>query len=464
MNRPGAWLLCALCALPSFAASRGRYGGTLKVALAAKQTEADPLLADTPAEAALLGLLTRSVCRLDRARGTVGVLSQELSRPSPNVVRLTARPSLRFGNELPVAARELAQSLARVAQPQSASPYRALLFPLKSEGQKLSSAVTSQYGLDLTLAFPWPDLERSLCHPALAIVDTRSDRLFGVGPFKPAAEKGSYLANPGFAEGRPYADALTVTATDERGAARLLALRKAQVALGGADDGSSASGPALYATYLAFKARAVGPDFRAAFESAIDRADLTRFFVRAPATPMSRLLPPALQPPPEPARAPAPPPRSGPVREVTLLFDQALDDQRAVAERLQVKLHDRGYKVALKGLPRRDLRARWAAQDYDLLLHSLLLPPIPAPALAVVLDAAGRHDLLAAQLPPLGAVADAAARDQKTREAADALLPELELLPLYAQGLRVTVAREVVGLAQDPQGLPTLDAAFLQGD
>ncbi|MHB8878280.1 MAG: ABC transporter substrate-binding protein [Myxococcaceae bacterium] len=458
-----ALLLVVALSLSAQAASRGRYGGTLKLALASRQTEADPLLADTPSEAALLGLLTRSVCRLDRVRGQAGVLTFDAVRPSQDVVRLTARPGLRFGNDLPVGAKEIAQSLSRAAGPSSASPYRALLFPLKGEGKKLSSSVTSRYGLDLTLAFPWPDLERSLCHPALAIVDARSDRLFGVGPFRPAAEKGSYLANPAFPEGRPYADQLTVTATDERGAARLLSLRKAQVALGGADEGAGPAGPALYATYLAFKGKAVGGEFRAAFESAIDRTDLTRFFVRAPAVPMVRLLPPALQAGPDPLR-PSGAQRSASPREVTLLFDQSLDDQRAVAERLQVKLHDRGYKVALKGLPRSALRTRWAAGDFELMLHSLLLPPAPAPALAVVIDAAGRHDLLATVLPPLGAVSDAAARDARAREASDALSSKLELLPLYAQGLRVTVSREVVGLTQDAQGLPTLDAAFLQGE
>ncbi len=65
------------------------------------------------------------------------------------------------------------------------------------------------------------------------------------------------------------------------------------------------------------------------------------------------------------------------------------EDQRAVAERIQVKLHDRGYKVALEPLPRSMLRARWAKGDFELMLHSLLLPPVPGPALAVVLDAGG---------------------------------------------------------------------------
>lgn len=462
--RAAALAMAVLVAASALGASRGRFGGSLSVALALKQNELDPLWADTPSEAALLGLLARSICRVDRARGVQNVLAAELSRPSPTMVRVVLRPNLRFDDAAAVTAREVAASWSRVAEPGAASPYRALLYPLRGEGRQLLSAVKSESTLELPLSFPWPDLERGLCHPALSIADTRSGRLRGVGPFRATAEKGVFKANPLFPEGRPYADSLTVTATDERGAARLLSLKRAHVALGGADDGSASGAPALYSTYLGFRKAKVGPEFRAAFESAIDRADLTKYFVRAPAVPMSRLLPPALEPAADAPRPPAPGPRPGPAREVTLAYDQALDDQRAVAERLQVKLHERGYKVALKGLSRRELRAAWHAGSFDLLLHSLLLPPAPGPALSIVIEAAGRRDLLRVHLPALGAIPDAAARDAKARELAGTLAPELEILPLYAQALRVTVAPHLVGLTLDAQGLPALDGAFLAED
>jgi hypothetical protein len=147
---------------------------------------------------------------------------------------------------------------------------------------------------------------------------------------------------------------------------------------------------------------------------------------------------------------------------VTLIYDAANEDQRAVAERIQVKLHDRGYRVALEPLPRAILRARWAKGDFDLMLQSLLLPPVPAPALAIVLDAAGRRDLLGVELPLLGAVADPAARDARARERAVALAPTVPILPLYAQGLGVRVAPELGGLVLDAQGLPVLDGVYFQ--
>jgi peptide/nickel transport system substrate-binding protein len=198
---------------------------------------------------------------------------------------------------------------------------------------------------------------------------------------------------------------------------------------------------------------------RTSGKPSIDRDDLIRLFVRAPAVPMPHLLPPALL-----AQAPRPRPGSpgaGGLRMVTLLYDVGIEDQRAVAERIQVKLHERGYKVALEPLPRSILRTRWAKGDFDLMLHALLLPPVPGPALAVVLDAAGRKDLLGVELPLIGAIEEASARDAKARERALALAPSVPLLPLYAQGLGLRVAPEVEGLEMDAQGLPLLEGAYL---
>jgi hypothetical protein len=204
----------------------------------------------------------------------------------------------------------------------------------------------------------------------------------------------------------------------------------------------------------------VGPDFRARFEAAIDRADLVRFFVRAPATAMYQLLPPALMPQQPLPRPAAPAPLTVP-KDLTLVFDSGLEDARAVAERIQVRLHDRGYKIALRAVSRSDLRAIWASGDFDLMLHPLLLPPVPGPALAVTMEAAGRHDLLPVELPLIGNIADPAARDARARERAEALRPSLSFIPLYAQGLRVQASPAVANLGFDAQGLPILEEAFL---
>lgn len=439
-------VLLLLGATSTLAAGRVPYGGELRVAHLGPSDPIEPTLADSPTEATLLGLLSRSVCHLTPEGHPTPTLAHALLRPTPQVVLLKL-PS-------PAQAQALVKAWARLTSTEAPSPYRALLYPLRAEGRQLSAQEDT---LELVLAFPWPDLERALCHPALALPRTGPASL---GPFSTTSPR-QLEARLAWPEGRPYLDKLRLLPTDERGLSRLWSTHEAQVVLGAQPDANTLAGPELYATYLAWSPRAVPPDFRQAVESALDREDLTRLFVRGPAVPMPHLLPPALLPQaPEPHTPPAPAPQPG--RKVTLLYDAGSEDQRAVAERLQVKLNDRGYTVALTPLGRAELRARWARGDYELLLHSLLLPPIPGVALGVVLDAAGRRDLLGVELPRIGALPDAAARDTRARERALALAPSLPLLPLYAQGLALRMAPEVGGLAFDAQGLPQLEATWLQ--
>jgi len=440
--------LLLLGAAPSLAAGRIPYGGELRLAHTGPADATEPALSDTPLEATLLGLSTQPACRLTPEGQPGPALALEVARPSSQVVRLT----------LPSAAHAsaLARAWSRLANAEVPSPYRALLYPLRGEGRQLTATGDS---LELVLAFPWPDMERALCHPALAPPRTPGAP---TGPFAPTSTPSTLEARPGWPRGRPYLDRLRLTATNERGLSRMWNAHEAQVALGTFSAPSEASlltGPALHATYLAWTPRRVPADFRQAVESALDREDLTRDFVSGPAVPMPHLLPPALLTQAPGARPAKPPAQPG--RKVTLLYDADSKDQRAVAERLQVKLDEHGYVVALVPLPRGELRARQARGDYELMLQALLLPPVPGPALAVVLEAAGRGDLLGVELARLGGLPDAAARDTRARERAVALAASVPMLPLYAQGLALHAAPEVGGLAFDAQGLPLLDAAFL---
>jgi hypothetical protein len=435
-----------LTSTPVLAAGRTPYGGTLALAYPGPPPPEAPGLADSLLHASVQGLTRRGVCRLDAGGQAQPALALAMQRPRPQTLEVTL-PG-------PAHAEALARAwVALAAAEGGASPYRALLHPLQGEGRTLSARGAV---LELPLAYPWPDLERGLCHPAL-----RPPQPAALGPFVAPRPPGPWRAQPLYPEGRPYLDALTVTGTDERGLARLVGAHQVQVALGVPASGAPAtSGPALQATYLAFSPRRVAPDFRQALESAIDREDLTRLFVRAPAVPMPHLLPPALLAQ-GPGARPAPPPGPATLRDVTLLYDADVEDQRAVAERLQVKLHERGYRVALQGLAHAALRSRWARGDYELLLHSLLLPPVAGPALAVVLEAGGRHDLLGVELPLIGALPEPQAREARARARALALAPSVPLVPLYAQGLAVQAAPQVRGLVFDAQGLAVLDGVFL---
>lgn len=459
----------ALASLPAFAALRAPYGGQARVVVSsARSGDAVPSTARSLAEVAVAELQFQSLCRLERGQ-LRPILAAELSRPSPTQVRI-ALPTGRARSEPLLTPKGVARAWERVAAA-APNPYRALLFPLKNEGRGLVSSPSSEETLDLELTFPWPDLEKSLCHPALAPTEERRRKLVGVGPFRPGAEPSEPFAfHPDFPAGRPYLDALSVAHGNDREAARLFAGQKAQLWLNAVDSGGAPSGaatPMLHATYLLFRSNRLGAGFRAQLQRVLDRSDLSQFFARGPSVPMTRLLPPALsgeEPLSKNAVTVAPAATAVTPHEAALLYDASNPDHRAVAERLQVKLHSLGYKVSLKAAGDGRARERWAAGEADLMLDSVLLPPAAAPALAIVLELAGRHDLLATQLPPLGAIAEPTAREARAREAADALAPQLELLPLFAQGLRVAAGPRLGGLAFDDFGLPILDGLYLLDD
>jgi MarR-like DNA-binding transcriptional regulator SgrR of sgrS sRNA len=269
-------------------------------------------------------------------------------------------------------------------------------------------------------------------------------------------------SNLHFPRGRPYLDRIKVLAGTRRNALRIFSLKEAEILLGQSSEGSHPEAPpALFATYLAFSPAKVGDGFRSAFESSLDRTNLAQFFARGSSVPMQSLLPPDLMSQAQSSAGPKP--MAPPAHPLTLLYDSSLPEQRSVAERVQVKLHDRGYRISLKGLARSELRARWASGQFDLMLHGLLLPPQPAAALAVVIDAAGRHDLLSTELPPLGAESDRVRRDARARERAMALANQLHLIPLYAQSISISFAPQLKNLAFDAYGLPEMENAFFSG-
>ncbi len=417
-QRAGAVLaVLLLCFAPSSdAGGRARAGGTLEAAAVVKTAHGDPLLADTPLEATLSQLTKLPPCRLG-----------ELSRPSPRTVRLVIRAS--------TTATDVARALQRVKD--TPSPYRSLLAPMTS-----ATAVASNV-VELELDSPAPDFEAVLCHPVLAVPPSffasMSDRL---------------VANADPALPRAWLDGITIRATDARTAERLVAQRKAQLLLGG----ESGEGALLYATYLVANPR-LGAPFAQALESSVDRPGLTRFFVRPPAKALSTLIPPASETGkkgtladvtwPTPAR---PAPLATPV-ELTLVYDAALDEHRAVAERLQVKLGPLNYRLKLEALPRRQLRERLATNP-DLALVGVLMPPLPLPALSMALTLAKEP----ARLLELEALPELARAEAAVERASK---PAPNLFPLFVQGLGVTAARDVQHLTRDAYGLPRLDDVFL---
>lgn len=409
------WLCLVLAPSLAFAGGRARAGGTLEAAAVVKSAHGDPLLADTPLEATLLQLTKLPPCKLG-----------ELSRPAPRTVRLVLKTATK--------ASEVVTTLLRVRD--TPSPYRVLLAPLKS------ATATSPITVELELDGLAPDFEQVLCHPSLAVTPSF---------FASTAER--LVANADPALPRPWLDGITIRATDARTAERLIAQRKAQVLLG-ADSGD---GPLLYATYLIADPK-LGPAFAQALEATLDRPGLTRFFVRPPARPLSTLIPPSSDPLgkklgevswPSPSKPTA---LAAPI-ELTVLYDAAIDEHRAVAERLQVKLGPLGYRLKLEALQRRQLRERLNG-SFDLLLTGVLMPPQPAPALAIALSLVKENG----RLSDLDGLSDTA-RSEAVAERASKPTPNL--FPLFVQGLGVSASREVQHLSRDAYGLPRLDDVFL---
>lgn len=440
MRRSAALALLVLSA-PAMPASRAPYGGTLRVA-----AEQD--------DVGVQRLLESGVCRLFEGR-LQGVLATSVTATDPLHWRVKLRAELRLPSGAPLTASDVARAWQRLADSGTRSPYRGLLAPLRGQGASLSGAATKPDTLVLPLSYPFPDFAESLCHPALDVTVPVDRRREGLGPFRATLQPHTFAANLQYPLGRPYPDKLELLpGTDRRGDAQRFDVR-----LNGRKDGARMAPVApLLATYLVYREPRVGLDFRRAFDGAVDVSQLAELFALSPSAAMTSLLPPGMMP-----QRPAPRPfaSSAERRTLTLAFDEASPSNRAAAERIQLKLNERGFTLSLHPASGEVLRALWERDNFDALLITVLLPRAPAAALAVVLELAGRSPLAARELPALGALSDAAARARKTAERATALLPELPLIPLYAQGWQVELAARVHGEKVGDDGVPALDELFL---
>ena len=441
----------------SAGAARARLGGTLAIGLSGLPVPAPGALADAPEAASARALVALPLCRLEA--GAVPVLAAARRRTGSGAGEVVISPlaGARFPDGTALAAHDIARGWRALAAA-GGGAYLGLLAPVASLEPLLEAAAArSEAELLLPLAYPWPDLEASLCHPALTPVRGSGAAAMGIGLY--AQEAGGQLGRwPGVPSGLPFPAAVSFVPALPRAAARLLRTGELRAVLGEPGQ-SEPPGPLLFATYLAHRPGRV-PEGALAVLAALDLSELVRTFVPGPATPMPGLLPPSLlEPPPRPAPGRPGPPVAG-AGAFTLGFDAALPEHRAVAERLQVKLHDAGYRVRLQASDRPGLVRARTDGSLDAALVSVLLPPLPAPALAVVLALADPQ-LLSRELPALGAIEDPGARATRVRERAVELQRTLPLVPLYARGLRARLGPSLVDARRDAFGLLVLDDAWL---
>jgi peptide/nickel transport system substrate-binding protein len=453
-----AGLLPLVCAAAStLGAARARLGGTLSVGLVGLQAPGVEGAVDSPEADTLRALLALPVCRL--LPGPVPVLaSVARAEGAKEEVLLTPLPGARFADGSALSSRDVALAWKRLST--GASPYASLLAPVGHLEEALDAALQHpEAPLRLRLQYPWPDFEASLCHPAFTPLRAVAGgaALEGVGLYGPLSE-GRAPARAAVPRGPPFPSGLSLSPLQARAAGRLLLRGEVHLLLG--EPSAKEAAPLRFATYLVYRPEGLPQGVLSAL-ARVDVQALVRTFVPGPAAPLRGLLPEVQAEPSTVAKRPKAPATPAAGRSFALGYEVGLPEQKAVAERLQVLLHDAGYAVRLVGDGREALSRARQTGDVPMALVSVLLPPLPAPALAVVLGLLGDNGLLARELPPLGAVEEAQARSAQVAARARELLGEVALYPLYVRGLRVQLSEALVDVRRDAFGLLVLDEAWL---
>jgi peptide/nickel transport system substrate-binding protein len=452
----GLALVCA--AAPGFGAARARLGGTLSVGLVGLLPSSTDGAVDSPEADSFRALLALPLCRLWPERAAVLASVGRAADGPREEVLVTPLPGARFADGSALGGRDVAEAWKRLGV--ANSPYASLLAPVAHLEEALDAATLHpEAPLRMRLQYPWPDFEASLCHPAFTPTRAAAGAagLQGVGLYGPLRE-GRAAALAGTPGGPPFPSSLSVLTLQARSAGRLLQRGEVHALLGEASAKDASA--LLFATYLVYRPESL-PQGALSTLFRVDLEALVRTFVPAPAAALHGLLPEALGEAGPWARGPKASAGRAAGHGFTLGYEVALPEQRAVAERLQVLLHDAGYAVRLLGDSRENLARARAKGDVEAALVSVLLPPLPGPALAVVLGLVGDNGLLARELPPLGAVEDAPARAAKVAARARELLPLVALYPLYVRGLRVQLSDVLVEARRDAFGLLVLDEAWL---
>jgi MarR-like DNA-binding transcriptional regulator SgrR of sgrS sRNA len=466
-------LIISIALLPALVAAgvaqggaRARFGGTLRVAVPSAPQTFDPALATTPSDLLASGLLFETLV----SAAPDGTLQPGLgSVPEPDaagqVFRFRLRPEARFHGGAAVTAREIASSLSRIAEPALGSPYAVIAFPLAKGGV---APVLGSDEIQISLAFRYPDWPLALAHPAASIQTERKGERVGTGPFLiPVGQKADGLRYGAFEEcpqGRAFADEVRLVPTAPKAIHKALSSGEAELGLLSTRGGAGTAGPELFATYLVLSEKRLGTQvtaLRNAIESSVDPRGLTDLLVRAPATPMYGLLPPALDPSSARALPRRPRPSLPRGTSLTLISDASIDDHRAVGERLQVKLHDYGVALAVQRLSRADFRRALASGAYDLALVSFATIPEPGMALAQLIDLASRRDAARQELRAIGSAPTAQARASFARDRAQVWRVKLPIVPLYAEAPRLAAAEAVSTAGFDGAGVLRAADAWL---
>lgn len=466
-----AALLLALAGSPALAAPRARAGGELRVLLPGAPGELDPARASSAADLLVARALHATLFEIDPE----GALRPGLAEALPQIsadgreVRVQLRPGLRFQDGAPVTAADVAESLSRLLRPEIGSPHGWIAAAVEgAEAVREGRARTpgglqalSERELRVQLAFSFPGFPRALASAPAAVVRAGGGLPSGAGPFRLAARTPEALRLAPFEghwRGRPWADGAELSWPEAPAASRRFARGEAELALRPEPLPGAAvrDEPLVTAVVMALNGQRLGPSahaVRLALEG-LDRAELARL-LRGPGRAMTGLLPPRStatstatpnpnppptpNPPPKPHRPPARAPTAPLPSQLTLLAPVSL---RAVADRIQVKLFDRGVRVAVESVADGSLAARLRAGAHGVALVPVALasdePRLALAQLAGALGGPARDARLLGEV----AAADAAGLAAAAARAEE----ELDVLPVAALGLRASSRPALQGL------------------
>jgi peptide/nickel transport system substrate-binding protein len=466
--RPASALFAAV--LPALAAAgvRPAPGGTIRVGLSAAPVVLAPGAAERPVDLLVARACAAPLLEVDaEGRLVPGALAEvPLPEADGRAFRLRLRAGLRTASGKGLAAGDVAAHLTSLLQARPA-PHAWVVLPILGADAVLEGRapvlagvpVLSPTELLVTLASPLPDFPWLLAATPAALPEAGP---FVAAPRRAPAEPLLLTANPHHHAGRPHARELELHAVDPRGAARLLERGGLDLVLRPEAAGGRAGPPfpPLAATVAVVNASRLGPSagpVRGAL-LALDRTELARRFVRGPAAAMPTLFPPSMPPGPPPAGAedrPAPgPPPAG---RVVVLADAAAADQRALGERIQVKLFDAGIRSAVELAEGDRFRDRLASGDFDVALVPVPIGvPHPLAAAAQIAHAARGAEGARRVYRALGAGGE-------TLHAAAELARELDLVPLVAAGVRASLGPRLQGLAPGAGGDLDLGGIWLLG-
>jgi peptide/nickel transport system substrate-binding protein len=355
-----AWLPLAVLsafAAVSGAATRPRYGGTLRVEVRAAPASLDPAAPDA---APLTSLVFEPLIQLDATGAPLPRLALSWQHDSSaRRWQFNLRPGVRFHDGLPLVPGAVAASL------QAAFP-----------GLSISAAADS---VIIHADHPLPGLLLDLAHNGLVFAHNAEGGLTGTGPFRLASwtpgRIATFTANDDYWGGRAFLDAIEVqmgrSLRDqlvdlEIGKADITELGPADLRRASERGGTVWSSAPLDLIALVFApGRAEDPRLRQALALAIDRAAMHNVLLQKQGDLSAALLPQwlsgygfAFTAAPDVARAralaAALPPQD---RALALAYDPAITAARSLAERVAINARDAGLTVLVSPQnPQADLR------------------------------------------------------------------------------------------------------------